>query len=459
MGAGTSSIESVANQFRSWMGLSNAEPRLGQHAGLLKGITEPEVKEYIEYCCHDLMPLGSEEIDERLLISRVPNDWSSCPAHVQNRLISKHSCKELIQLKTDIFRDVIDNDGFHHFRAEIRPREAVLTSLHFVTLDGILECKGYDTITSTWCTLPPFNMLPRLDEDVFQAHSICGAGGMLCANVGKLQDKLITFNPLARSWKELPRLNHPRSPVLMHMIFNQEDNSYKVIVAGSSRLDEGHLSKITEVFDSRTWVWKVTGDLPGPQFGLNDYQTGVYSDGILYCIAFLGDGEGKGIIAYNIEEEKWLVDRTCLLPNYNSSNIMQLVESKGQVYLFSELERHDDEQDDPCIVHRVEHRIDVLIPEEMNLHSRKAWRNVITDTKVGYVGLQLYPEYTCVPLGEGKLCVFNSIEHVGIVYDIENEKRCESTLQPPTRFGSEDMVFYSLNPLTFNFEPSFKTNP
>lgn len=49
---------------------------------------------------------------------------------------------------------------------------------------------------------------------------------------------------------------------------------------------------------------------------------GVYLDGILYCIVFLGDGEGKGIIVYNIEEEKWLVDCICLFLNYNSLNIM-----------------------------------------------------------------------------------------------------------------------------------------
>lgn len=50
--------------------------------GFLKGIIEFEVKEYIEYCCYDLMFLGSEEIDECFLISRVFNDWSLCFVYV-----------------------------------------------------------------------------------------------------------------------------------------------------------------------------------------------------------------------------------------------------------------------------------------------------------------------------------------------------------------------------------------
>jgi hypothetical protein len=34
--------------------------------------------------------------------------------------------------------------------------------------------------------------------------------------------------------------------------------------------------------------------------------------------------------------------------------------------------------------------------------------------------LQIYPEYTCVPFRERELCIFNTIVHTGIVYDIQS---------------------------------------
>ncbi|KAG0632508.1 hypothetical protein M758_1G332900 [Ceratodon purpureus] len=258
-----------------------------------------------------------------------------------------------------------------------------------------------------------------------------------------------------RRWRKLPPLNHPRNPVLMHMLVDPSGNSYKVIVAGSARAGHEHLSKITEVFDSRTSKWTVTQELPGPVFALNEHQTGVCVNGILFCIAFLdAQDSGRGLIAYKVDEGKWLPHLTCRLPNSTNLSIVQVVASNGEVVVFSEIERNP-------YVGNVEHRIDVL--EKVSCtdsgEGLGKWRNVMRETKAGnQAGLQTYPEYTCVPFGDGKLCIFNTIAHTGIVYDVRSGDRVDS-LSCPTCSGSGDMGFYSMNPVTFSFEPSFKGNP
>uniref|UniRef100_A0A7I4EKE3 F-box domain-containing protein n=1 Tax=Physcomitrium patens TaxID=3218 RepID=A0A7I4EKE3_PHYPA len=377
---------------------------------------------------------------------------------IMKLILAKLECKALFQARAQSkkFKALIDSDDFHRLRGELRPQEAELTALHFSVRDDVWQCHGHDLITNTWSKLPPFKMLPPLDVDLFKAHSICGAAGVMCANVGTDSDKLILFNPLTGGHRELCRLNHPRIPVLMHMIVNSEDNSYKIIVAGSSRLSDDKVSRITEVLDSRTSKWKVTGDIPGPVFALNDYQTGVYRGGLLYCIAFLPAG-GKGVIVYDVEKEKWVPDRNYALPYSLTSNTVQLVENSGRIYLFSELE-HLDNEPDPLQAHDVEHRIDELLVNEDHTctSSERRWRQVISTRKKGNMGLQTHPEHTCVPFGKDKLCVFNRIKHSGIVYDVESGEKCESSLPSPSRSRCGTLPFYSLNPLTFDFKPSFK---
>ena len=83
---------------------------------------------------------------------------------------------------------------------------------------------------------------------------------------------------------------------------------------------------------------------------------------------------------------------------------------------------------------------------------------MLTERKVGsQAGLQVYPEYTCVPFGEGKMCIFNTIAHTGDIYDMQTGE-CSGMLSAPTWNESGESNFYTCNPVTFSFEPSFKSN-
>lgn len=384
---------------------------------------------------------------------------------ILDSILTKLDYKTLFQLKavSKLFKARIEDDGYNCCRESQQPREAVLTGLHFyVRNDNVWRCAGYDLDTQTWMKLPPFAMLPELDTNLFKDHSICGAGGLLCVYVSAVQsslafqeiaEKIVVFNPLTGRWRELPPLKHPRNPVLLQMVVASTGDSFKIIVAGSARTGDEHLSKVTEVFDSRTSMWTVTEDVPGPGFALNEHQNGAYMNGVLYCVAFLDGDRGRGLLAYSVDEGKWLPDLACPLPIPSNLNIMQVANINGEIMVFSEIEHN------PYNPHRtVEHRIDILQNANSGEGTTETWRNVMTETKVGsQSGLQIYPEYTCLPFGEGRLCIFNSIAHTGVIYDMISGNRT-GDLSAPTWDGSGEMNFYSFNPPAFVFEPSFRGN-
>ena len=390
--------------------------------------------------------------DQSFCVDQIEDrSWSALPRDLQEALLNKLDYKELTQVKlaSKEVKSFIESDAYHISRGQIHTREASLSPLYFFMKDKIWQCSGFDLLSGDWKRLPALTFLPPPEEDLFKEYFVAGGEGLFCINVSKVphEERVIVCNPLTQKMVELPPLNSRRNPVLMHMLVNSTTKSYKVIVAGSSGM-EGGLSKCTEIFDSLTWKWTKTGDIPGPEFCLNEYQTGVYIDGVLYCIAFMDDGSGKtvsgkGVLAYNVDKGEWISDWKCPLPSpscRHTNSIAQLLECNGELYLFLEREhgRH------------VDHCIEKL---ECVSSSIGKWKNVVKESKSGGRGLLVYPEYTCVPHGADKICIFNTIEHKGIVYDVVNGSIVKEISPPSTQLGEG---FHSLNPLSFTFHPNFK---
>ncbi|KAG0558327.1 hypothetical protein KC19_10G019500 [Ceratodon purpureus] len=333
--------------------------------------------------------------------------------------VSKSTEDEIIshtKKKTRAVRDCFERDPSLSVHIdELNLENASLTAPYFFISDGVWQCAGLDSSLQKWRRLPA---LPAPDPDLFKDYLVCTQDGIMCMNVSKsTEDKIIVCNILTREWRELPPLNHRRNPVLMHLVVDALTQSYQVVVAGSSGSGDERLSRMTEVFDSRTWKWTRTGDLPGPDYALNDYQSGVYKDGYLYCIAFLDQEAGRGILRYNLKESTWLNNGKYLLPFSTNSTILQLVDSLGEVYLFSEQEKGNN----------VEHRID-RVEWDTDIERGVSWslNSVMRSKKMGGRSLEVYPEFICVPYSESHLCVFNTIDHLGVVYDVLNYGQSEA---------------------------------
>jgi hypothetical protein len=346
----------------------------------------------------------------------------------------------------------LERDPFRGLCVELDSRRVVTltTPYFFIASDGTWQCAGFDSALNRWRRLPPLTYLPKPELELFKEYLVCAKGGLMCINVSKSKDKetLIVFNPLTGRCRVLPPLHHRRNPVLMHMIVDTRTQSFKVIVASSSSSMTGseqfNLSKVTEVFESSTSQWKVTGDLPGPEFALNEFQTGVYRDGNVFCMGFV-EAERKGILVYNVEQGRWASDP---LPCAHSMTIVQLVECSGELYLFWEQENGDG---------NVEHCVDRA--EWTRLEGGAAsctLTNVIRSKKTGGGrSLEIYPEYMCVAYADSQLCIFNTVSHTGMIYDVRHDGHSGETqvLQAPPEAWSGE-CFYSLNPLSFPLELS-----
>lgn len=214
--------------------------------------------------------------------------------------------------------------------------------------------------------------------------------------------------------------------MLLHMTVDSRMQRFVVVVAGSSGV--GGLSGVTEVFDSFTSQWTVTGSLPGPQYALNEFQSGVFLDGNILCIAFI-EPEKKGILAYDVEQGRWS-SWDVALP---TAPILQLVACGGHVFLFSE---------------QVNGRAQFCVDRIQSTHLTEVVRR---EKPGGARSLESGPECVCVVYAETRLCVFNTVSHTGVIYDVcggDGDTRTQDFLQAPSGDWSGEM-FYVLNPLSF----------
>ncbi|CAK9261873.1 unnamed protein product [Sphagnum jensenii] len=436
---------------------------------------------------------------------------------LQNKVFAKLPTRDVFRLRTccPAFRDLPNRDSFKQARS-IESRddlESMYSPMFFSVHNGVLEWAGYDLALQEWRTLPSLNCLPSPDPGLLKEFLIAGGDGLLCFTVGKsFEDpKLVVCNPLTQETRVLPQMHFPRHPVLMHLLVDRCKNSYKVIVAGSSTTGTEHLCRKTEVYCSKTGSWVVTGELPGPDFGLNEYQNGAVCDGVLYCVAIADNTAGdKVVIAYHVEKGIWLKNWYCPIPRFRCQVYFattQIVGFGGSIFVFSEQEYLKDvkfciarldciqmgptkqkyymEQpnwssasnlsEQPGLVrpyceapeaYKQENMWSSLINKHMDselweriLKEQKKgkWTKLLEEPRQGSRGLLVYPENTCVAQeSENKLCIFNTVERTMVIHDFENNS-CNNN-QTRTELRRNKKKFHSLNPLGFTFKPNFNAS-
>ena len=352
------------------------------------------------------------------------------------------------------FRDLTKSASFSQLRVASRPSEGAYSPMFFTTGEkGQWEWFGYHS--GRWWRLPTLNCIPPPDPELFKDHLVAGGAGLLCVNVEKppKRAKLIICNPVTQEQEELPELRHQRHPVLMHVKRLDDNNGYEVIVAGSSSIGTESLSKKTEVYSSKTDTWVEKGDLPGPEFGLNEYQNGAYFKDdlrcleLLLCIAVL-EGGGKGVIVYDMKLGKWRSDRNSIIQipimtgeaGISIIATSQILECGGSIYVFSEQEYGKEVSF--CI-----HKLHIDPPEGVEI-----WEEMMNLKRKGSRGLLVYPEFTCLPISDHEICIFNTVENTMEVFDIEKGFKESKKIPAPKVTGKR---FHTLNTLGFEFRPDF----
>ncbi|KAG0565767.1 hypothetical protein KC19_7G013000 [Ceratodon purpureus] len=360
-------------------------------------------------------------------------NWDFLMDFALDTILSKLEFKDLFRCKivSKLWKNRIESDDFCQFRGASFSQEGSFTAISYYVKKDVWRCFAYDLHSNSWRLLPPFPYIPVPDaHQNFRMYTITGHRSLMCAQVFELPNvsELVVFNPLTGKRRVLPPLLYPRNPALVHISVNSATKSYIVIAAGSSSLSKTDLSKKVEVFHSSSSKWTEASDLPDYVFGLKAHQAGVCVNGVLNVIALLKDSDRRGVIAFDVENEKWLEDMACAIPFARWS--LTLIECNRKVHLFSR------KMDDGLYLYC----IDVL--ECPNLNTRAEawhWRNVVqfreNNQREWQIfmehGRTLYEEYSCVSFGDGKLCVFNMLNCDGVVYDMQDGRQVSVLAAPP----------------------------
>ena len=429
-------------------------------------------------CCSEIS--SSTEETQR-------TNWDSLPEDVQHNILAGLPLRQVFQFQSisKSFLGIFKRPGFLQSRLRRSRTEGKFSPMvFFIDPRSGWHWLGLDLNANEWKRLPSLSFLATPDANLFKEFSVAGSGGLLCVNVSKQPgvEQIIVCNPLTRDMRKLEPMNFPRQPVLMTLLLDKDTNSYKVIAAGSATIGSEELSRKTEVYDSITGEWKVVGNVPGPEYALNEFQTGAVSKGILYCIGFMSTGDRitHGLLAYHVETEKWIHDWECTLPHlpccqHVASNTTQLFESEGSIFVYWEQE-HNQTMVHLCVA-KLE--ISALSPSQATM-----WSVVVSETRVGSRGLLVYPEYLGIGHGNGQVCIFNTLELTSSVYKIGEGSSMSQPLPLPALptslllggpsasvpkasggqggSGSNNNIsgnslFFALNALSFSLEPSFKT--
>ena len=432
-------------------------------------------------------PIRRRAFPKLVSIGQIKKNWDSLPEDVHEKIVAGLPFKQVFQFRSvsKEYQDIINKRTFQQARWQRFPTEGIFKPLvFFIDPMSGWHWVGFDLKAKKWSRLPPLSFLETPDPGLMKEFLVAGSGGLLCVNVSKQPgvERIIICNPLTRDMRKLPPMNFPRQPVLMNLLLDKDTNNYKVIVAGSATIGSEELSRKTEVYNSITQEWKVAGDVPGPEYALNEFQTGALSEGVLYCVGFIstGDRMTHGLLAYHVETEKWIHNWECTLPRlpccqHVASNTTQVFESEGSIFVYWEQEHNQ------TMVHLCVAKLEVsaLSPSQPTM-----WSVVVSESRMGSRGLLVYPEYLGIGHGHGKVCIFNTLELTGFVYKIgEGSPMSQpSPLQPmstslllggpsasvPKASGNQGgsgsnnnisgySLFFALNALSFSLEPSFKT--
>ncbi|CAM6033048.1 unnamed protein product [Sphagnum compactum] len=116
---------------------------------------------------------------------------------------------------------------------------------------------------------------------------------------------LAVCNPMTQAWRELPSMIHTRLNSLVGVCCEDTyASSYKIVVAGGMSECGGDYECTTEVYDSLTDSWQVTGKT-GRELTVHlTWWTSntIFCNGVLYCLT---SGRPYSIIGYNMNTAVW----------------------------------------------------------------------------------------------------------------------------------------------------------
>ncbi|KAI5081495.1 hypothetical protein GOP47_0004678 [Adiantum capillus-veneris] len=170
------------------------------------------------------------------------------------------------------------------------------------------NCCAYDPNLNVWHTIP-LTFAP-----VYMRLPLIAVGGLLFIKGAAPSDtsnqgtgsssRLAVCNPITRTWRVLPPMIRGRLNSLVGVFGHSDAANFTVVIAGGTYESGGNYECTTEVYDSISDSWCITGTVPREYTVKITVWTSktIYCKGILYCLT---SARPYNIMAYDMKKGVW----------------------------------------------------------------------------------------------------------------------------------------------------------
>lgn len=153
---------------------------------------------------------------------------------------------------------------------------------------------------------------------------VTAAGGLLCfSSCANGRTTLVVCNPLTKLWRELPPMLKIQTYHMAGMAVDMTTRNYRIVVVGIYGIYDVYYPT-TEVYNSATNSWHITGEIPrGPLF---PSRRTLLSGEILYSWCC---DPPDGLVAYNLRDGVWSQIHA---PMRHVLESHTLIECQGRIY-------------------------------------------------------------------------------------------------------------------------------
>lgn len=269
----------------------------------------------------DLLKKRREE--ERLALMPLQDRiWSGLPEDLIDRTLACLPVPSFFRFRSVCKRwnTLLKTTSFLELWSTVVSQQLWLFSIH-AKHPTEMVAMAYNPSLGFWHTVPVPQYLSKM-------YTLASAGGLLCsASYPNRLAVVCVCNPLTTQWKDLPSMLYIKRVHLLGMIVDKVTKHYKIVVVGTqSRQD---LVSNTEVYDSATGAWEITGRALG---SFTSHRL-VYCNGMFYNLSATRGWPVTLILhAYDIEQQAWREEiRSAMLLNFQAPP--SLVECQGSLLI------------------------------------------------------------------------------------------------------------------------------
>eukprot|EP00250_Pteridium_aquilinum_P009659 c18836_g1_i1 orf=137-1357(-) len=230
--------------------------------------------------------------------------WDKLPNDLHDRVVARLPIHSIIRSKAVChdWNQMVSSQSFNSLHQQV-PSEDKLWLFMCSSFNCRENCCAYNPSLNMWHIIP-LTFLPE-----YMRFPLIAVGGLLfikgaVRELNRSTSCMAVCNPITRAWRVLPPMIRGRLNSLVGVFEDSITRSFKVVAAGGTSECGGDYECTTEVYDSTTNLWCVTGTVPREYTVKITVWTSktVFCMGVLYCLT---SARPYNIMAYDMKKGVW----------------------------------------------------------------------------------------------------------------------------------------------------------